>query len=587
MSKYTNMTIKDAVGKISSGDIYLPAIQRKFVWKHTQIEKLFDSLMREYPIGTFLFWMLNGENINKYTFYKFIQEYHERDSRNEIRPTPELKENIIGVLDGQQRLSSMYIALQGTYAYKKKYVSKSTDSAYPKRRLFLNLMYDGSNEEEYLYEFKFLAADETKTADATHLWFDVRKVLEWGNDPDVDDYYDTLIENAKFEPDVLEKFKNKEAKSQIKKNLRVLHQRIVQEELISYYSITEQDLDKILDIFVRVNSAGTILSKSDLLFSTIIANWEEGREEIEDLIEKINKIGDTFSFDSDFVMRTCLFVIDAPVLFKVESFNKANITKIIDGWDNIKSAIVKAVEVIYSFGFNKDNLTAANAIIPVVYYIYKNGITDKTATEELRKYVVSALLKMIFSSSGEQVLTHLRQAMNTTVFSVGKIFSFDSFATEFHRINNRRLKIQPADIEDILNYKKGPYTFMVLSMLYPNLKFGQIKFHQDHIHPYALFKKSEFDTIGLAPDVAEKWTDMRDKLPNLQLLEGLENISKNKTPLAVWLHDPNGVVSKDLAKYKADNYIDPSTSEDFKDFEEFYNKRSELLIMAIKTAFNI
>ena len=156
MSKYTNMTIKDAVGKISSGDIYLPAIQRKFVWKHTQIEKLFDSLMREYPIGTFLFWMLNGENMNNYTFYKFIQEYHERDSRNEIRPTPELKGNIIGVLDGQQRLSSMYIALQGTYAYKKKYVSKKTDSAYPKRRLYLNLMYDGSNEEDYLYEFKFL-----------------------------------------------------------------------------------------------------------------------------------------------------------------------------------------------------------------------------------------------------------------------------------------------------------------------------------------------------------------------------------------------------------------------------------------------
>ena len=423
--------------------------------------------------------------------------------------------------------------------------------------------------------------------DATHLWFDVRNVLEWGTDPDVDEYYDTLIDNTKYAPAILGRIKCKDAKSQIKKNLRVLHQRIAQEELISYYSVTEQDLDKILDIFVRVNSAGTILSKSDLLFSTIIANWEEGREEIEDLIESINKVGDTFGFDSDFVMRTCLFVIDAPVLFKVESFNKANITKIINSWDNIKSAIKKAVTIVSSFGFNKDNLTANNAIIPIVYYIYNGGITDKTSTGELRKYIISALLKMIFSSSGEQTLTHLRQAMNTSALSAGKPFHFESFSAEFNRIGNKRINVQPDDIDDILNYKKGAYTFMVLSMLYPNLKFGQVKFHQDHIHPYALFKISEFSKIGITSDIVEQWMDMRDKLPNLQLLEGLENVSKNKTPLKDWLYTTYGSVPKDIAKYKADNYIEPSASEDFKDFEDFYNRRSKLLISAIKSAFNL
>ena len=132
---YYQYKIKDIVEKIGRNDFYLPAIQRKFVWDCQQIESLFDSIMRGYPIGTFLFWFVSGENKNNYTFYKFIQEYHERDrSRNEIAPKPELKEEIIGVLDGQQRLGSMYVTLQGTYAYKKPHARWENDSAFPKRK---------------------------------------------------------------------------------------------------------------------------------------------------------------------------------------------------------------------------------------------------------------------------------------------------------------------------------------------------------------------------------------------------------------------------------------------------------------------
>lgn len=70
---YKTYTIKNIIEMINENKIYLPAIQRKFVWKSNQIEKLFDSIMRGYPIGTFLFWDLEENNVNKYTFYKFIQ----------------------------------------------------------------------------------------------------------------------------------------------------------------------------------------------------------------------------------------------------------------------------------------------------------------------------------------------------------------------------------------------------------------------------------------------------------------------------------------------------------------------------------
>ena len=79
--------------------------------------------MRGYPIGTFLFWNLaDAENIHEYSFYKFLTHYDEDSNKhNELAPFPQLenKEGYYGVLDGQQRLSSIYLALQGTYKFRK------------------------------------------------------------------------------------------------------------------------------------------------------------------------------------------------------------------------------------------------------------------------------------------------------------------------------------------------------------------------------------------------------------------------------------------------------------------------------------
>lgn len=379
---YSSYTIKNTMEMINENKIYLPAIQRKFVWRPRQIEKFFDSIMRGYPIGTFLFWSLKEENVNKYTFYKFIQNYHERDNyKNEISPKPELKKNITGVLDGQQRISSMYIALQGTYAYKKAYYSWNNDNAFPVKKLYLNLI--DNNDDENEYEFKFLTEDEAKEINIKHLWFDVRTVLKWGQDPEIDDYYDTLNDVA--EGELKEKIKDKAVRSTIKKSLRILHQRVVQEELISYFEIKEQELDKILDIFIRVNSAGTVLSKSDLLFSTIVAHWEEGRNEIDALIATLNKKGEGFRVNSDFIMRACLVLTDLPVLFKVEGFKEENILKIKTHWQNIKTSLEKAFDIIAEFGFSYENLTSNNAVIPIAYYIINNGLCGNQEKSEIRK----------------------------------------------------------------------------------------------------------------------------------------------------------------------------------------------------------
>ena len=160
------ITISKAITNIQKKKYVLPAIQREFVWDNNQIEMLFDSLMRDYPIGTFLFWFLKDETINDYTFYKFLQNYHQKTNYlNDVAPKPELKDKIIGILDGQQRLSSMYIALQGTYAYKLPYYHYNSEWAFPERKFYLNLFNVNNTDNDCIYDFKFLTEKEALKLD--------------------------------------------------------------------------------------------------------------------------------------------------------------------------------------------------------------------------------------------------------------------------------------------------------------------------------------------------------------------------------------------------------------------------------------
>jgi len=586
---YEYKSIRGVVEMIGHNEIYLPAIQRKFVWGYEQIQSIFDSIMRGYPIGTFLFWFVRGEKKNEYTFYKFLKHYHQRDKcLNETAPKPELKNQIIGILDGQQRLSSMYIALQGTYAYKKPYVKWNADHAFPERKFYLNLFKLPTHKSEAktegddaIYDFKFLTNDEADKIDSKHLWFSVRNVLKWGEDPEIDEFYDELMESDDLSDDIKNIVKSK--RSKIKKSLRILHQRLVIEKLISFYKIEEQELDNILDIFVRVNSGGTILSKSDLLFSTIVANWEEGRQEFESFLQLINSKGDGFSFNTDFIMRSCLVLTDCPVLFKVKSFKKENIAKIKTEWENVKSAINKTIDLLVEFGFSGEKLPSQMAIIPIAYHFIKGGNKNQKSTQDLRRYLIHSLLKQVYGGQGDQVLTNVREALRE---KSGDTYKFKSKNFELENLfdiylsGGKSLKITDEVIEEIVEYKKGPYTFMVLSLLYPHLKFSQINFHQDHIHPASLFTDAKLKKYEIPVEKWDSWKDMKDMLPNLQLLEGKENESKNKLPFKDWLNGKSFSGNqnvKDIDKFKSDNYIPQNQNLEFNNFEKFFEERKEIL----------
>lgn len=603
---YKAQTIIETIKGINQ-TYYLPSIQRKFVWDVHQIENLFDSLMQGYPIGTFLFWSVekggDPSHIDEYTFYEFVNNYNEKDTLEFTQTKvekPSVKEKIVAVLDGQQRLSSLFCALRGSYAFK---TNKriSPNDPYPKRELYLNLLYQRKDEMNNNFDFEFKTAMEADIKNETQYWLKVKDVIAWSSS------VNSRNEIKKKAKGIVREIRENGYESLTEDNyddiescIELLWERLVTEELIIFFDIQKESLDDILDIFVRVNDAGTPLSKSDLVFSTIVANWEDGREKIENLLEQLNSKGERFKFDKDFVITLCLALMDLPQKFQVKTFTRANVQKVSNLWDNIVDAISDSVDLLVEYGFCHENFTAYYIIIPVAYYLYKSKkrMTDLSADDKhtIHLFLITGMVKKIFSASVESGLTNilnkLRQSNleNEMELVCKDHFDFDSLKVlEFHE---KTLCIEESDIEEILGLKKGPLTFMVLSLLYPDLKLGEIKWHQDHIHP-----KYDFDRKRLIKYLAEKhlqldentlkdWIIKSNTLVNLQLLKGQQNQKKSKTPLNRWLTSQFADEDK-LDKYCKENYIDFSAGFDLENFDVYYTRRKANLKKQLINIFNV
>lgn len=609
---YHSKSIKQIVEDIEFSKAYLPAIQRKFVWPRWKIEYLFDSLMRNFPIGSFLFWELKAEKAKDYVFYNFLRNYDERKPNNERKIGSFLHPEIIGVLDGQQRLSSIYLGLQGSHRERLKFHKTLQDYAYPETFMYLNLLSlpylekEDDNgkiidiERDSNFEFKFLTQVEASRVERKNddheleycYWFKAGTVLRWSEDADIDNEFDKIL-NTLTDENQIEKFI--EQKRYIKKAFRDLHKRTV-DQLINYFKVTKDDLDDILQIFIRVNSGGTILSKTDLLFSTIVATWEDGRDEIEAFLRELNGKGDRFSFNNDFLMRCCLVLSDLPVLFKVNSFKSENVQLIKDNWEAIKTALNKTVDLIASYGFNSSVLSSQNAIIIIAYHYMKGGNNNEVSKQGIRKYLLHSLLKNVYGGQGDQVISSFRNALRKQEKEESKTFilknvnfPFDEFL-ELKLPASKSLKITSEDINDFMQYKKGASAFFVLSLLYPHLRYNEIHFHQDHIHPDSRFSDAKLKAVEIADDKWWAWQQIKDTMPNLQLMEGRQNESKNAKPFIEWLEGVDGSGKKnvsDISKFCLDNYIPEKTDLNISNFDDFYQKRKTILVEQIHTILNI
>ncbi len=315
MGVFLDKSIKDVVDGLNVR-YFLPDIQREYVWlkkaDEKKIEQLFDSILRGYPIGSFLFWKLQKEDIAKsdeqdsdklnFQLYQFITNYDVRKPHNEkIRIEQIKRDDLYIVLDGQQRLTSLYIGLKGTRTLKKKNARNDNPNAYEEKRLYLNLKHQPNMDNpEDNYQFEFHA--KTPENDKEHWWFKVGDILELKN-----------VWNYAQEHDL------KDNRLEL---LETLNKAFHDKQLISFFEETEKNLNKVLNIFIRVNSGGVKLSYSDLLMSILTAGFSSDiREKMNELVDALKDKGFS-NMERDQVLKTCLLLVGSNTEFKLKNFNK-------------------------------------------------------------------------------------------------------------------------------------------------------------------------------------------------------------------------------------------------------------------------
>lgn len=572
-------TIKKLLDKVAERNLVLPAIQREFVWKPDQICRLFDSLLQGYPIGTFLYWKIKPENRTAYQFYEFVQNYHQRDGSH-CPPLIDIPEReFVAVLDGQQRVSSLNIGLSGSYHHKISGKWWSSDDAFPEKNLYLNLLGKPDVEEGTYYQFNFLTLNKATESNDSQLWFLVSRIMNEDLD-DLTDELDELIEDK-----VLLK--------QARNNIRLLYRTIHDKPLISYYEEENQSLERVLNIFIRMNSGGTPLSYSDLLLSIAVAQWSklDAREEIHNLVDELNATGDGFSYSKDLVLKAGLMLSDiGSVGFKVENFNKTNMEILESKWEAIKDSLRLATNLLSSFGFNGQNLRADSAILPIAYFLHykqhRNSYLSKSEfaedRESLRLWLVKSLLKAsgIWGSGLDTLLTGIRNVIQSSESTSFPVLEIESLMIS----KGKSLKFEEEEIEELADLEYGnKRTYALLSVLFSGFDFSH-HFHVDHIYPKSLFNKSNLRKENLDEERIELFQKLVNQLPNLQLLEGTINNEKRQKMPAVWY---SKLWSDDTARAlhlerQAITFLPETLSE----FDEFYKQRRELLISRIKQVLN-
>lgn len=540
------------------GGMWLPNIQRQFVWSEAQIERLFDSIMREYPISTLLVWKTNSSIKCR----KFVDIYKDDICLLDYYIPVNDKQKML-VLDGQQRLQSLYIALKGSYN---------------KKELYFNVFSGCSaSSDDTKYEFKFLLEEK-----ADYNWIKLKDIVY------------TNKKSNQLSKEIISKVENKinreldnEKRSLIDDNISLMFKVFMTDEIISYQQLDSIDSPElysdndIVEIFIRANSGGTQLGKSDLLFSLLVVSWEDAEEKITDLIDELNRFG--YSFDRDFILKTCLALIGAGAKYDVEKFrNENNKLKIIQSWDEISDAIRDVKDFVFEHTFLRTDkaLSSYTPLIPLMYlrYHFKNKFIEATK-KGLNKWLLKVLLTGAFTGSTDTILDRCIKDIQDK-----KDFDIESINTIL--INSgRNLKVTD---ETILSATYGSKKlYLLFNIWYEQFNFmpsySQNQPQIDHIFPQSVLKKIKAKNPMSGRLDIMKYPDVkRNQLANCMLLSARENGAggKGDTKPEIWFADK----SDDYLKM---HFIPQNKSLWSVDkYEEFIEERKKLIVEGFKEVIN-
>jgi len=552
-----NITIYEAIQNIDNGKYVMPAFQRQYVWGMEQIEKLWDSILLDYPIATFLFWHVDNDNVTEDTYFcNFLSEVtfdsrKQADSVNYDLSTIKIKITDTAILDGQQRLTSLYLSLFGKAYIRQKHARKVvTGGLVTKLVIELNKNKLTVDEEEYnskKYDIRFTE----KVGKLSPTQFEIKNIID-GKFRDESSRASAIEASIANVPN--------DSKEYAKNILQKLYKKVFEEKLVRYTEIHDMKQDDALEMFVRFNSGGKALRKSEITMSILEAYWPSAKTEFGKLL-----INSYSGFGTDFIIRAALMLYGDVVKSNI---NKQIAEELKNNWQDFKSALVHLESVLKGLKIEVSRFSGSwNVLLPIIYLIYYNPSYINNVNG-IRAYLIRAVLFTYFQSGTTGKLQQMKSHINSNEQEI----TIDML----EQIND--LRVTDGKVEDILNVEKGSRVageaLYYLGLDWINKNF---KYEQDHLHPYDRFEGSK--PVSVSMEEWKRWRSNRNRLPNLQLLEGRSNGSKNDMRLVDYYNDMNNDQKREFLVQAS---IPSDVSLEFEKFDEFYESRKAVLTKKIR-----
>lgn len=256
----TTLTVHQLIEKIDTGELGLPELQRPFIWKDSKVRDLFDSMMRGYPIGYLMLWQCPT-----------LEKKKSIGVDNHSYASP-----MAVIIDGQQRLTSLYAVMKGKKVVNSKYDEKSIIISYHPLQNKFEVGYQATkNDKEWVYNISDIFTSNSYSFSKKFI-----KALR-----DYRASKDSVLTDEEEET--------------IAENINAVYN-LMQHTLPVFDIKANADEEAVSDIFVRVNSGGVPLKQNDFILTLLSLYWDDGRKQIEQFCQasRTPTVGTVTSYNS-------------------------------------------------------------------------------------------------------------------------------------------------------------------------------------------------------------------------------------------------------------------------------------------------
>lgn len=503
-------TLNGLMAQVDAGKIVLPAMQRPFVWNDSRITRLVDSLLRGFPLGTALLW----KTATMQRFRRF-----QKDVRSDAGITVDFDsghstERYL-VLDGQQRLTSLFIAIAGTYN---------------DRKLFVDVLSGVRGERDpgdSYWDCRFLSEQE---AQELNTWPRVAGEKSRASDRAVFVKFQDLTRLAAARAGVmamrlagdmgLDSLQTARMTSSYLQGATALASNTaLQIHLIDEDAAEPMPIEEILEIFVRVNSGGLILQKSDLLMSLLDLKWNDIQPQLYQAVREINKAR-PFDISRDDLLKSLLLVQGSETRFdrlvadreRVENL-ATELPQLLGGvqtaWQSMTLLLMDDCKITSERFFRGGH----NSLLPFVLYLAKNPRPSQSEKRRLVAAVYIALMSGVFAGAEARMGAFARaECVNGQPFPLEKLARLVGShygISSFESLLSRHLDLT-------LNIAHGGIT----------LDNNPENLQRDHIFPRSTLQKQGTPS------------ERTNHYANFHFLRGKDNLNKSDTAPNLWFKKP-------------------------------------------------